>query len=127
MNFITNLEKDFQKNDNRALAIPMENYMKNNFTFFGIKTEERRTIFKTNYEKYKSEIKANFRTIAWELFNKNEREFHQCAIDLLAKEFKKNSNMVKLNMELCCSVLCSYRIDFYYVGRQVKLNLGRVN
>lgn len=89
MNFITNLEKDFQQNANRALAIPMENYMKNNFTFLGIKTEERRTIFKTNYEKYKSEIKANFRTICWELFNKKEREFHQCAIDILVKEIKK--------------------------------------
>jgi 3-methyladenine DNA glycosylase AlkD len=89
MNFITNLEKDFKQNANRALAIPMENYMKNNFTFFGIKTEERRTIFKTNYEKYKSEIKANFRTICWELFNKKEREFHQCAIDILVKEIKK--------------------------------------
>jgi 3-methyladenine DNA glycosylase AlkD len=89
MNFITNLEKDFQQNANRALAIPMENYMKNNFTFLGIKTEERRTIFKTNYEKYKSEIKANFRTICWELFNKEEREFHQCAIDILVKEIKK--------------------------------------
>jgi len=90
MNFIQNLEQDLHQKANRELAIPMENYMKNNFSFLGIKTEERRTIFKTNYEKYKTDIKANFRTIAWELFNKNEREFHQCAIDLLVKEFKKN-------------------------------------
>jgi 3-methyladenine DNA glycosylase AlkD len=90
MNFTQNLEQDLHQKSNRELAIPMENYMKNNFSFLGIKTEERRTIFKTNYEKYKSEIKANFRTIAWDLFNKNEREFHQCAIDLLVKEFKKN-------------------------------------
>ncbi|WP_298393339.1 DNA alkylation repair protein [Flavobacterium sp.] len=90
MNFIQNLEHDLHLKANRELAIPMENYMKNNFSFLGIKTEERRTIFKTNYEKYKTDLKANFRTIAWELFNKNEREFHQCAIDLLVKEFKKN-------------------------------------
>ncbi|WP_396147040.1 DNA alkylation repair protein [Flavobacterium sp.] len=90
MNFIQNLEQDLHPKANRELAIPMENYMKNNFSFLGIKTEERRAIFKENYEKSKSEIKANFRTIAWELFNKNEREFHQCAIDLLVKEFKKN-------------------------------------
>ncbi|GAA4040645.1 DNA alkylation repair protein [Flavobacterium chungnamense] len=90
MNFIQNLGQDLHQKSNRELAIPMENYMKNNFSFLGIKTEERRAIFKENYEKYKSEIKANFRTIAWELFNKNEREFHQCAIDLLVKEFKKN-------------------------------------
>lgn len=90
MNFINDLENNLRSNSNRENAIPMENYMKNNFSFLGIKTEERRAIFKENYEKYKSEIKANFRTIAWELFNKNEREFHQCAIDLLVKEFKKN-------------------------------------
>lgn len=90
MNFIQNLGQDLHQKANRELAIPMENYMKNNFSFLGIKTEERRAIFKENYEKFKSEIKANFRTIAWELFNKKEREFHQCAIDLLVKEFKKN-------------------------------------
>lgn len=90
MNFTEDISNDLHQKSNRELAIPMENYMKNNFSFLGIKTEERRAIFKENYEKYKSEIKANFRTIAWELFNKNEREFHQCAIDLLVKEFKKN-------------------------------------
>jgi 3-methyladenine DNA glycosylase AlkD len=90
MNFINDLENNLRSNSNRENAIPMENYMKNNFSFLGIKTEERRAIFKENYEKSKSEIKANFRTIAWELFSKNEREFHQVAIDLLVKEFKKN-------------------------------------
>lgn len=90
MNYTKDISNDLHQKANRELAISMENYMKNNFSFLGIKTEERRAIFKENYEKYKSEIKANFRTIAWELFNKNEREFHQCAIDLLVKEFKKN-------------------------------------
>ena len=90
MNFITDLENSLRSNSNRETAIPMENYMKNNFDFLGIKTYERRSIFKANYEKYKTEIKADFRNIGWELFNKNEREFHQCAIDLLVKELKKN-------------------------------------
>ncbi len=90
MTFCNAISEDFQKASNAALAIPMANYLKNNFTFFGIKTEQRRTIFKTNYEQYKLEIKSNFREIAWELFQKKEREFHHCAIDLLMKEFKKN-------------------------------------
>lgn len=89
MNFINDLEQEMRHNSNRETAIPMENYMKNMFSFLGIKTEERRTIFKDNYEKHKTEIKAHFRSIAWELFNKNEREFHQCAIDILVKEIKK--------------------------------------
>jgi len=90
MSFIQDLEHDLHQKANRELAIPMENYMKNNFSFLGIKTEERRIIFKDNYEKYKSEVKADFRNIAWELFNKKEREFHICAIDLLVKDLKKN-------------------------------------
>lgn len=90
MKFCSDLEADFQNASNSELAIPMENYMKNNFTYFGIKTEKRRAIFKSNYEQNKSEVKSNFRAIAWELFQMKEREFHQAAIDLLVKEFKKN-------------------------------------
>ncbi|MFY7988257.1 MAG: DNA alkylation repair protein [Flavobacterium sp.] len=90
MKFCSDLEADFRKLSNRKLAIPMENYMKNNFTYFGIKTEKRRAIFKSIYEQNKAEVKSNFRAIAWELFQMKEREFHQTAIDLLLKEFKKN-------------------------------------
>lgn len=90
MKFCSDLEADFRKVSNRELAIPMENYMKNNFTYFGIKTENRRSIFKSNYELNKLEVKSNFKAIAWELFQMKEREFHQTAIDLLVKEFKKN-------------------------------------
>ena len=90
MKFCNELEAHFRKESNRELAIPMENYMKNNFSFLGIKTEKRRAIFKSIYEQNKAEIKSNFRTIAWKLFQMKEREFHQVAIDLLVKEYKKN-------------------------------------
>ena len=90
MKFCSDLEADFRKVSNIKLAIPMENYMKNNFSFLGIKTEQRRAIFKSNYEQNKAEVKSNFRALAWELFQMKEREFHQTAIDLSVKEFKKN-------------------------------------
>ena len=90
MKFCSDLEVDFRKASNSELAIPMEKYMKNNFSFLGIKTEQRRAIFKSNYEQNKVGVKSNFRVIAWELFQMKEREFHQTAIDLLLKEFKKN-------------------------------------
>jgi 3-methyladenine DNA glycosylase AlkD len=89
MSFIDDLENDLRKKANPETAVQMENYMKNNFSCFGIKTEERRAIFKSNCEQYKDEIKANFRTITWELFQKKERELHQCGIDLICKEIKK--------------------------------------
>lgn len=90
MKFCNELETHFRKESNRELAVPMENYMKNNFPFLGIKTEKRRAIFKSIYEQNKAEIKSNFRAIAWELFQMKEREFHQTGIDLLVKESKKN-------------------------------------
>ena len=90
MKFCNELEAHFREESNRELAVPMENYMKNNFSFLGIKTEKRRALFKSIYEQNKAEIKSNFRTIAWELFQMKEREFHQTGIDLLVKESKKN-------------------------------------
>ena len=89
MNFIQNIEHDLRAKANREVAIPMEDYMKNNFSFLGIKTEERRSIFNENCVKYKDEIKSNFRAIAWSLFTMKEREFHQCGMDLINKEIKK--------------------------------------
>lgn len=88
--FIANLEIDLIQKANREMAIPMENYLKNNFTFLGIKTETRRAIFKLNCIKYKTEIKNNYREIAWELFNKKEREFQYCGMEILMNEIKKN-------------------------------------
>ncbi len=98
MKFCKEIEMHFRKECNREFAVPMENYMKNNFSFLGIKTEKRRAIVKLVYEHHKTEIKLNFRTIAWELFQMNEREFHQTAIDLLIKEIKKNYAKDDINL-----------------------------
>ena len=101
MNFIVELEQNLRQKSNRETAIPMENYMKNNFSFLGIKTEERRSIFKECCDKHKLEIKSDFRTITWELFNKKEREFHITAIDLICKEIK-NYNRCKNRFDFRC-------------------------
>lgn len=90
MKFCSELEAAFKQESNREVAVTMENYMKNNFPFLGIKTEKRRAIFKSIYERNKKEIQSDFRSIAWNLFQMKEREYHQVAIDLLIKEFKKN-------------------------------------
>lgn len=90
MKFCSELETAFKEESNREVAVPMENYMKNNFPFLGIKTEKRRAIFKLIYERNKVEIQSDFRSIAWNLFQMKEREYHQVAIDLLIKKFKKN-------------------------------------
>lgn len=89
MTFIKDLETELHLNSNLELAVTMQKYMKNNFFFLGIKTYNRRAILKNNYHKHQDEVKNNFRSISWELFQKKEREFHQCAIDIFVKEIKK--------------------------------------
>ncbi|ESU25157.1 alkD protein [Flavobacterium enshiense DK69] len=68
----------------------MEAYMKNNFPFFGIKTNQRREILKELWKIHKEEVNQKARTTGWELFSKKEREFHYCSIEILIKELKKN-------------------------------------
>lgn len=89
MGFCNELEKVFRENANREMAIPMENYMKNNFLYLGIKTDARRALMLQVYNNNKAEVKTHYREICWKLFNKKEREFHICAIDLIQKEIKK--------------------------------------
>ncbi|MFV5695381.1 DNA alkylation repair protein [Flavobacterium sp. LB3P122] len=90
MNFIIALENAFKQNKNPENALSMAKYMKNNFPFFGIKTDDRRRIFKEIWKENKQEVAANAREIAVALYSKQEREFHYCAIEVLIKELKGN-------------------------------------
>jgi 3-methyladenine DNA glycosylase AlkD len=90
MNFIPALENAFKQNENPENAFAMAKYMKNNFPFFGIKTEERRRIFKEIWKENKEEVFADARRIALELYSKQERELQYCAIEILIKELKGN-------------------------------------
>ena len=90
MNFIPALENAFKQNENPENAFAMAKYMKNNFPFFGIKTEERRRIFKEIWKENKEEVSAKAREIALELYSNPQREFHYCAIEILIKELKGN-------------------------------------
>jgi 3-methyladenine DNA glycosylase AlkD len=90
MSFVNTLELNFQKHSNPENAFAMSKYMKNNFPFFGIKTEERRRIFKEICKENKEEVSAKAREIALDLYSKPQREFHYCAIEILIKELKGN-------------------------------------
>ena len=90
MNFILALENAFAANKNPENAFAMAKYMKNNFPFFGIKTEERRRIFKEIWKENKEEVSADARRIALELYSQQERELQYCAIEILIKELKGN-------------------------------------
>lgn len=90
MNFIHQLEKAFKEKNNPENALAMAKYMRNHFSFFGIKTEDRRLIFKTLCKENSKEIAEKPRTIALELYLKTQRELHYCAIEILIKQLKGN-------------------------------------
>ncbi|WP_264564261.1 DNA alkylation repair protein [Flavobacterium sp. N3904] len=77
-------------NSNSQNAVAMSKYMKNNFVFFGIKTEERRRIFKTIWTENQKEVSTSTREIASLLFSKKERELHYCAVEIVMKNLKNN-------------------------------------
>jgi len=88
MDFITALEKEFIAQANTAQSMAMQAYMKNNFPFFGIPMPQRRAILKSVSITYSAEIKANARSLALQLYDKPQREFHYCAIELLIQNCK---------------------------------------
>lgn len=98
MSFITDLTTDLLQKANREKALPMENYMKNKFSFLGIKTDERRAILKMHWKNHKPEVKQNFRSIAWELFQKNEREFHYCGLEIMIDEGIKSNTIEDIHL-----------------------------
>jgi 3-methyladenine DNA glycosylase AlkD len=89
MNFISTLENAFEQNRNTENAFAMSQYMRNKFAFFGIRTTKRRELFKEIWKQNQQEVHHHSVQIAQTLFDKPEREFHYCAIELLIKEKKK--------------------------------------
>ncbi|WP_300978765.1 DNA alkylation repair protein [Flavobacterium sp.] len=89
MDFITALDKEFAAQANTAQSSAMEAYMKNHFPFFGIAMPQRRAILKSISAEHSDSIKANARTLAFQLYEKPQREFHYCAIELLIQNCSK--------------------------------------
>lgn len=98
MIFCNELEKAFTSNSNNENAVAMSKYMKNKFPFYGIKTVERRRIFKAIWSKNQNEVSDNPREIALLLYSKQERELHYCALEILIKNL--NTNYVKEDIQL---------------------------
>jgi len=78
----------FKNKANAEKALGMEKYMKNLFPFLGITSPERKLICKELLAKKNLPEKSEAIKFSKILWNKNEREFHYVAIDLLDK-YKK--------------------------------------
>ncbi|MGL5113186.1 MAG: DNA alkylation repair protein [Flavobacterium sp.] len=90
MDFISELEKVFIAHANSEKRMAMQAYMKNNFVFIGLPMPQRRALLKSVANKYSDTLQSNARNIALTLFEKPQREFHYCAIEILVKNISKN-------------------------------------
>lgn len=90
MAFINQLETTFQAHENKENSLAMAKYIKNHFDFYGIKTTERRLLFKEIWYANKDEIKNDVQNIATSLYTKKQRELHYCAIEIVIRECKGN-------------------------------------
>jgi 3-methyladenine DNA glycosylase AlkD len=90
MLFIAQLENTFVEKSDAENAFAMAKYMRNKFDFFEIKTPKRRQLLKEIWKENEQEVATNVRSIATLLFEKTQRQFHYCAIEILTKELKKN-------------------------------------
>ena len=90
MDFIEHLQQVFKAHSNLDNKIPMEAYMKHKFVFYGIKSPDRKGLFKDVLNLHKVEVSQHCRTIVKKLYKLPEREFHYCAMELMDKILKKN-------------------------------------
>lgn len=64
--------------------------MKNQFEFFGIKADLRRSLMKPLVAKHRLEIRDTIRTLAFDLYDQPQREMHMVAIELFEKQLRRS-------------------------------------
>jgi 3-methyladenine DNA glycosylase AlkD len=82
--FITELREAFELVADKEHALGTEAYMKNNFKFFGIYTNQRRQISNSVIKQFGYFSEKDLRSLVKELYQQKEREFQYVAIELLA-------------------------------------------
>ncbi len=86
LQLVQQLELEFEKNRNEFEAEGMSRYMKNRFTYFGVKKPKRAVIQKQWFSIIPKDFtQEHKRELVLELWQKEEREFHYVAMDFMAK------------------------------------------
>ncbi|GIN63165.1 hypothetical protein J27TS8_31580 [Robertmurraya siralis] len=89
MNYINELETIFVGHRNKEMAVPMEKYMRNQFSYLGIKTPERKKLLKEFFQAsaiLQKPLQQDFVLALWE---KDEREYQYAALFYLESIRKK--------------------------------------
>lgn len=85
LTFIEDLQKHFMLVKNDEDALKMEQYMKYNFKFLGVKAHLRSQIVKYLYPDHEDEIRANLINLVYELYDMEEREYQYVALELIKR------------------------------------------
>ena len=75
----------FEANRNEEQAGPMSAYMKNHFSFLGIKSPLRKQLLKEQFAEYALPDPAQLFEEVWKLYDQSEREYQYAAFALLEK------------------------------------------
>ncbi|WP_431158042.1 DNA alkylation repair protein [Winogradskyella poriferorum] len=97
MSFVLELSHLFEDNRNEINAKAMQAYMKNKFDFFGIKSPVRKHILKDVVNSKKDEVISKTETVTKALYEKPQREFHYCAMEIYSRFKKRNYIETDLN------------------------------
>lgn len=89
MDFVSQLEAEFEQRADRKIAEKQEAYLKNKFQLLGLKTPTRKQAQKPFLLKDNLPEKTDLSQITIELWSKPHREFQYFAIDLYRKYLKK--------------------------------------
>ena len=90
MNFVSDLITQLKAVADSTLATEMKIYMRNRYTFFGVKAPQRKTILKEVINANKPSLnRETVIAIVKELYQRSERELHYCAVELTTRFLKK--------------------------------------
>ena len=88
-NYIETLQVEFQKNANANIAIQQKAYMRDQFEYYGMKTDKRREIQKPFLVKEFLPEKNKAHTIIKALWDMPERDYHYFSQELAFKYVRK--------------------------------------
>ena len=88
LEYIAVLEQEFMRNSNSDLALQQKAYLRNQFQFFGISTQQRRAIQCPFLHKTMLPPKTEYHELVKVLWSKKEREFNYFAQELSLKYLK---------------------------------------
>ena len=127
LQLVQQLELEFEKNRNEFEAEGMSRYMKNRFTYFGIKKPKRAVIQKQWFSIIPKDFtQEHKRELVLELWQKEQREFHYVAMDFMAKW--KDKELVSEDSEFIEFLLTNHSwwdsvdaLASNYLGRYLRL------